>query len=665
MQRHRIVGAARFVGLRVAHAIAVLALIALGRPASARAQTWTQLAPAGSPPSARGWHSPRSVYDPNTNRLITFGWNPSGASTGSNGVWVLTDANGLPAPNSGEWITLIADGAAGSPMARGGHSLVYDSANNRMIAFGGCGGACAPVLNDVWVLANANGFGGAPVWQQLSPAGTPPPPRTEHLAVYDQATNRMIVFGGQNGGGSNCGTYSDVWILSNANGLGGAAEWSQVVTAGGPATGRYGVTGDYDAATNTLIAFGGFGSIAGACSLSSAVWTLSNANGLGVGTPTWSMLTGEGAPGSPAGRGFGGTAYDALDNRLVTFGGYASGVTNQVWSLSNANGSVGTPIWRQETPLGGPPAARDSFASSFDALNRRLIVFAGEVVGGQLNDVWVLAPDTTAPVATPTQTPAANSAGWNSGDVTVAWNWADSGGAGLDTANCIATTTSAGEGSAIALSASCSDRAGNTGHATYTVRVDKTTPDVALVGGPPSGGVYYFGAVPGAPTCVASDDLSGVQSCVVAGYSPAVGVHAVTAVATDQAGNQRTTSLSYQVLPWTLSGFYQPIDMGAVWNTVKAGSTIPLKFEVFAGAVELTDTAMVIQPLRASETVCTGGAIDDIELIASGSTSLRYDAGSGQFVYNWQTPRKPGYCYVVSVVLADGVSVRSAQIKLK
>jgi hypothetical protein len=104
--------------------------------------------------------------------------------------------------------------------------------------------------------------------------------------------------------------------------------------------------------------------------------------------------------------------------------------------------------------------------------------------------------------------------------------------------------------------------------------------------------------------------------------------------------------------------------MGGVWNTVKNGSTVPLKFEVFAGSNELTNTSIVNQPLTATQTLCTGGPTDDIELTATGATSLRYDTTSGQFIYNWQTPRKPGFCYVVTVKLEDGTSI-SANFKLK
>jgi len=138
----------------------------------------------------------------------------------------------------------------------------------------------------------------------------------------------------------------------------------------------------------------------------------------------------------------------------------------------------------------------------------------------------------------------------------------------------------------------------------------------------------------------------------------------MTATATDNADNVGIATRSYTVLAWTLYGFYQPVDMGGVWNTVKNGATVPLKFEVFAGSTELIDPSIVNQPLKATQTPCSGGLTDEIELLATGGTSLRYDAVGGQFIYNWQTPKKPGYCYVVTVTTADGSSI-SANFKLK
>jgi hypothetical protein len=87
-------------------------------------------------------------------------------------------------------------------------------------------------------------------------------------------------------------------------------------------------------------------------------------------------------------------------------------------------------------------------------------------------------PDTTAPTAAPTQDPPANGAGWNNSDVTVTWNWTDTGGSGIDTANCTVSSTSVGEGE-ITLNATCKDLAGNEGSAEYTVKVDITNPTIS------------------------------------------------------------------------------------------------------------------------------------------------------------------------------------------
>jgi hypothetical protein len=143
-----------------------------------------------------------------------------------------------------------------------------------------------------------------------------------------------------------------------------------------------------------------------------------------------------------------------------------------------------------------------------------------------------------------------------------------------------------------------------------------------------------------------------------------VGSHTVSASATDMAENDGTSaSISYTVRAWTLNGFYQPVDMGGVYNTVKGGSTVPLKFEIFAGS-ELTNTASV-KSLTYAQTSCDASATtDDIETLATGGTSLRYDATAGQFVYNWQTPKQAGKCYRVTMTTQDGSSL-VAYFKLK
>ena len=284
--------------------------------------------------------------------------------------------------------------------------------------------------------------------------------------------------------------------------------------------------------------------------------------------------------------------------------------------------------------------------------------------GNAANGSFALMYDASGPSASLTVTAGtAGANGWYTSDVTVSTSGSDSV-SGIE--SCTLDQSQTAETAGTSFDGSCTNGAGLTTNATpLTIKLDKTAPTVSLIGGPADGGSYYFGSVPAAPTCSASDALSGLDgSCTVSDYSALVGPQTVTATAYDMASNQNSDSASYTVLAWTTNGFFQPVDMGGVWNTVKGGSTVPLKFKVFAGSTELTSTSIVNQPLTATQSLCSGGPTDDIELTATGATSLRYDITDGQFIYNWQTPRKPGYCYVVTITMADGSTI-SANFKLK
>jgi choice-of-anchor A domain-containing protein len=119
--------------------------------------------------------------------------------------------------------------------------------------------------------------------------------------------------------------------------------------------------------------------------------------------------------------------------------------------------------------------------------------------------------DVTPPSAAPTQQPPANSAGWNTTDVAVSWNWADEpDGSGIDSSNCTTTSSSSGEG-VLTLTASCADQAGNTGTATYTVRIDKTRPTIsAAATTAPNAAGWYNSNVTVRFTCV--DAISGIPA---------------------------------------------------------------------------------------------------------------------------------------------------------
>jgi large repetitive protein len=209
------------------------------------------------------------------------------------------------------------------------------------------------------------------------------------------------------------------------------------------------------------------------------------------------------------------------------------------------------------------------------------------------------------------------------------------------------------------------DKAGNKADGSFSVKVQDTTPptNITFVGNIDEGSAFNFGDVPAQPICKASDSASGMKSCVVSGHSTTVGTHKLTATATDNAGNTAKKELSYTVRPWDLKGFYQPVDMN-VHNGAKAGSTVPMKFEVFKGTTELTDPGVAKTSTQKINCTTLSGTEDAIEAYVTGGTSLRYDATGGQFIFNWQTPKAPGACYKVTVTTQDGTPL-SANFKLK
>jgi len=312
------------------------------------------------------------------------------------------------------------------------------------------------------------------------------------------------------------------------------------------------------------------------------------------------------------------------------------------------------------------PASGDTFALGETTVTCSATDAAGNTGSGEFT---VTVQDTTGPaVSTPADPPAAEATSPQGAVVTYAAATATDLVDGSVPVEC---TPASGDTFALGettVTCSATDAAGNTGSGEFTVTVQDTIKPVIQVTSTISDGQQiYFGDVPSAPTCTATDSGSGVTSagCTVSGYGTTVGSYTLTFTAKDNAGNTATQAISYKVLPWTIKGFYQPVDMNGVENAMKGGSTAPLKFEVFKGTTELTATSAIVTPLKATKVTCDGGAtIDEIEALATGGTVLRYDSTGGQFIYNWQTPKQPGACYDVTVTTQDGSSI-VAEFKLR
>ncbi len=206
---------------------------------------WVQLSPQGTPPSPRS--SASAVYNPAENQLLVYGGNRQ-CSSADGDFWALTNANGQGGVTG--WTQLSP--AGGGPGPRTGHSAGYDAANHRMILFGG-ETASGSVTNDTWVLSHASGVDGIPTWTALNPAGPVPSMRMNCASYYDPGLNSLVIFGGS----TVSGYTDDAWVLSNANGLGGPPVWSQLSPSGAQPNARASQSAVGFAGAGRLIIFGG------------------------------------------------------------------------------------------------------------------------------------------------------------------------------------------------------------------------------------------------------------------------------------------------------------------------------------------------------------------------------------------------------------------------
>jgi hypothetical protein len=251
-------------------------------------------------------------------------------------------------------------------VARAEHAAVFDPSRQRLVLFGGVDGNSH--RSDVWSLD----LGPVPQWTQLLPVGAGPGPRSSSAAIYDPASDRMVVMGGFDGSIRR----NDTWALT----FGGAPQWVQLDPQGPSPPVRSDHTLTFIPTRNQAVLFGGFNT-----AYLHDAWMLDLNGAL-----TWTPLTPDGVP--PSGRAHHTAVYDAAGDRLVVFGGDSlSQARNDVWALTFGD----NPAWVQLLPRAGPPSARNSHVAIYDPTGNRMIVSGG--VGDDWR-TWMLTWETTVAV---------------------------------------------------------------------------------------------------------------------------------------------------------------------------------------------------------------------------------------------------------------------------
>jgi hypothetical protein len=205
---------------------------------------------------------------------------------------------------------------------------------------------------------------------------------------------------------------------------------------------------------------------------------------------------------------------------------------------------------------------------------------------------------------------------------------------------------------------SATDAAGNTANGSFTVTVVDTTPpslnlpsNINETASSNSQAVVTYSAT-------ATDLVDGavpVNCTPASGSSFPVGPTTVNCSATDAAGNTANGSFTVTVT-YSFTGFFQPIDNNSVYNVVKAGSGIPVKFSLRGN--QGLNVFAAGYPKSANIPCNASSPLDQIEAtVTAGGSSLSYDASADQYTYVWKTEKGwGGTCRQLQVKLADGAT---------
>jgi len=194
-------------------------------------------------------------------------------------------------------------------------------------------------------------------WKEVT-TGAGPAPRSEHVAVWDEERDRLVIALGQ--GVTTSEVFDDVWAFDPAT-----SAWSQL-TGGGPAA-RYGSCAVVDDDGRMIISHG-----------FSSTQRFGDTWAFDLATASWSDITPVDGP-RPSDRCLHACGFDPATDEVVLFGGRNDDepYLGDTWRL-------GAGGWR-ELPGDGPsPRVR-----SRGALGPEFLVIGGDGPDGLTGDAWI------------------------------------------------------------------------------------------------------------------------------------------------------------------------------------------------------------------------------------------------------------------------------------
>ena len=285
---------------------------------------------------------PAFTYDLINERVMMFGGGTNDGEFGD--TWVFNYETQL-------WTELNFET---TPTSRHSAVMVYDSADEVIILFGGWNGTSQ--ATDTWIFDCET-----EVWTEVSPEVSPPG-RMSHAMVYDSVNDKVILFSGYGTDGPN---DDDTWIYDYTTNT-----WEEMNPSESPHA-RYGAGSVFDENNESMIIFGGnsggYFSDTWSYDYTTNIWTEMNPS---THPPAlkWSCMT-----------------YDSVNQKSILFGGdnVLNQEVNRTWIYDSSIDE-----WEEREPTIAPPA-REAFGFTFDPVNEKAILFGGTLnIPGTLNDTW-------------------------------------------------------------------------------------------------------------------------------------------------------------------------------------------------------------------------------------------------------------------------------------